>query len=245
MGCRSSRSSASSSSGSGSAFRVGLAKVCRELVSIGADTQHRAEAIAKPHTAVRIIVYVAIAAGVIGLVTVALVFTQSVQLQMGNEVFGLFQGIEAAMNITVLTGAALFFLVTPRNPHQAASGVGRPARLPLDRARHRHASIDQGSERPARSHHADRLVAGAHHGPIRLMRYLDYCSEMLSLTNKLAALYAQNLPDSVVIDTVNDIEELTTNLSSKIWQKISILESHEVAVPSAEVRPPDRRNNPP
>ena len=47
----------------------GLAKVCRELVSIGADTQHRAEAIAKPHTAVRIIVYVAIAAGVFGLVT--------------------------------------------------------------------------------------------------------------------------------------------------------------------------------
>ena len=90
----------------------GLAKVCRELVNIGADTQHRAEAIAKPHTAVRIIVYVAIAAGVIGLVTVALVFTQFVQLQMGNEVFGLFQGIEAAMNITVLTGAALFFLVT-------------------------------------------------------------------------------------------------------------------------------------
>ena len=46
-------------------------------------------------------------------------------------------------------------------------------------------------------------------GRHELMRYLDYCSEMLSLTNKLAALYAQNLPDSVVIDTVNDIEELT------------------------------------
>ena len=244
MGCRSSRSSASSSSGSGALPESGLAKVCRELVSIGADTQHRAEAIAKPHTAVRIIVYVAIAAGVIGLVTVALVFTQSVQLQMGNEVFGLFQGIEAAMNITVLTGAALFFLVTLETRIKRRRALD-DLHVFRSIARHRHASIDQGSERPARSHHADRLVAGAHHGPIQLMRYLDYCSEMLSLTNKLAALYAQNLPDSVVIDTVNDIEELTTNLSSKIWQKISILESHEVAVPSAEVRPPDRRNNPP
>jgi hypothetical protein len=31
--------------------------------------------------------------------------------------------------------------------------------------------------------------------PFELTRYLDYCSEMLSLTSKLAAVYAQNLPD--------------------------------------------------
>jgi hypothetical protein len=29
----------------------------------------------------------------------------------------------------------------------------------------------------------------------------------------------------VIIEAVNDIEELTTNLSSKIWQKIAILDS--------------------
>jgi hypothetical protein len=58
-----------------------------------------------------------------------------------------------------------------------------------------------------------------------LTRYLDYCSEMLSLTSKLAALYAQVLPDTVVIDAVNEIENLTANFSRKIWQKISIIES--------------------
>ena len=61
--------------------------------------------------------------------------------------------------------------------------------------------------------------------PFELTRYLDYCSEMLSLTSKLAAVYAQNLPDSVVIDAVNEIESLTTNLSQKIWQKITILDA--------------------
>jgi hypothetical protein len=61
--------------------------------------------------------------------------------------------------------------------------------------------------------------------PFELTRYLDYCSEMLSLTSKLAALYAQNLPDPVVIDAVNEIESLTTNLSQKIWQKITILDA--------------------
>ena len=61
--------------------------------------------------------------------------------------------------------------------------------------------------------------------PFELTRYLDYCSEMLSLTGKLAAVYAQNLPDPVVIDAVYDIESLTTDLSQKIWQKITILDA--------------------
>jgi hypothetical protein len=56
-----------------------------------------------------------------------------------------------------------------------------------------------------------------------LARYLDYCSEMLSLTGKLAALYMQNMRDPVIIDSVNEIEDLTTSLSRKIWQKIMIL----------------------
>jgi hypothetical protein len=57
-----------------------------------------------------------------------------------------------------------------------------------------------------------------------LLRYLDYCSEMLSLTGKLAALYSQSIQDPLVIDTVNELEELSTNLTRKIWQKIMILD---------------------
>jgi hypothetical protein len=61
-----------------------------------------------------------------------------------------------------------------------------------------------------------------------LTRYLDYCSELQSLTGKLAALYAQNMPDPVVINAVNDIEDLTANFSRKVWQKITILEAYEI-----------------
>jgi hypothetical protein len=56
-----------------------------------------------------------------------------------------------------------------------------------------------------------------------LSRYLDYCSEMLSLTGKLAAIYVQTFDDSVALSAVNEVESLTTGLSSKIWQKIMIL----------------------
>ena len=57
----------------------------------------------------------------------------------------------------------------------------------------------------------------------QLHHYLDYCSEMLSLTAKTAALCAEHSTDGVVLDTVSYIETLTTDLSNKIWQKISLL----------------------
>lgn len=57
----------------------------------------------------------------------------------------------------------------------------------------------------------------------QLHHYLNYCSEMLSLTAKTAALCAEHSADGVVLETVSDIETLTTNLSNKIWQKISLL----------------------
>ena len=56
-----------------------------------------------------------------------------------------------------------------------------------------------------------------------LTRYLDYCAEMLSLIGKLAALYADRVRDSVVIASVNDVENLTAGLGRKIWQKITII----------------------
>ena len=60
-------------------------------------------------------------------------------------------------------------------------------------------------------------------------RYLDYCSEMLSLVGKTAALCAEESRDSVILETVSTIETLTVGLSRKIWQKISNLPPGEPA----------------
>ena len=57
----------------------------------------------------------------------------------------------------------------------------------------------------------------------QLHHYLDYCSEMLSLVGKTAALCAEESRDNVVLETVSRIETLTVGLSRKIWQKISNL----------------------
>jgi len=60
-----------------------------------------------------------------------------------------------------------------------------------------------------------------------LSKYYDFCSELLSMINKLAAYYIQNLDDHEVREAVDQIEILTTNLSQKIWQKNMILLSQK------------------
>ncbi len=57
----------------------------------------------------------------------------------------------------------------------------------------------------------------------QMEHYLDYCSELLSLVGKAAALCAEESRDAVVLDTVSTIESLTVGMSRKIWQKISLL----------------------
>lgn len=56
-----------------------------------------------------------------------------------------------------------------------------------------------------------------------MRRYLDFCSQLLSLVAKIAALAAQENDDAVVLDTVSEIETLTVGISRKIWQKLSLV----------------------
>jgi len=205
----------------------GLAAVCHELVDVGEATQRRAEAIAVPNRWLRSLIYLAITAGVAALIVTALLIARSINMQVSTEVFGFFQGIDAVMNITVLVAAALFFAVSLDDRIKRRRALRD---LHVFRSIAHVIDMHQLTKDPS-------VVLGHFHptaaSPKRIMnrfeltRYLDYCSEMLSLAGKLAALYAQSMPDAVVIDAVNDIEELTANLSRKIWQKITILESLE------------------
>lgn len=62
--------------------------------------------------------------------------------------------------------------------------------------------------------------------PFQLSRYLDYCSEMLSITSKIAALYVQQFEDAVAVTAVDQVETLCTGLSRKIWQKVTVLNDY-------------------
>jgi hypothetical protein len=212
----------------------GLRKVCRDLIAIGTQTQRNAEAIAATNWPLRILVYLAVAGGLAGLGFIA--WTLNVQLGSA-EVFSFFQGVDAVMNLTVLVGAALLFATTlddriKRRRSLRELHVFRSIAHVIDMhqlTKDPSSILDDG---PPTESSPQRTMS-----KFELTRYLDYCSEMLSLTSKLAALYAQVLPDGVVIDAVNEIENLTANFSRKIWQKISIIESYS-ATSAAATRSP-------
>ena len=56
-----------------------------------------------------------------------------------------------------------------------------------------------------------------------LGKYLSYCGELLAMVGKTAALHAEETNDPVVLDTVSEIETLTSGISREIWQKITLL----------------------
>jgi hypothetical protein len=57
-----------------------------------------------------------------------------------------------------------------------------------------------------------------------LIRYLDYCGDLLSCCSKLAATYLEHTDDEMVVQCVNEFESLTGRFNRKIWQKITILD---------------------
>jgi len=57
-----------------------------------------------------------------------------------------------------------------------------------------------------------------------LIRYLDYCGDLLSCCSKLAATYLEHTDDEMVVQYVNEFESLTGQFNRKIWQKITILD---------------------
>jgi hypothetical protein len=75
----------------------------------------------------------------------------------------------------------------------------------------------------------------------QMTRYLDYCSEMLSLTSKVAVVFGQYLDNPAVAEVVSDIERISAGLSQKIWQKIMILQQfREKEAPAQDIPAGDK-----
>ena len=132
--------------------------------------------------------------------------------------------LEAGMNATVLAGAAIFFLMTLENRHKR-----RKALVAIDELRAIAHIIDmhQLTKDPERVGRQKRRTDSSPESRLtgfELARYLDYCTEMLSITGKVAALFVQRFRDPVVMAATNEVEQLCTGLSQKIWQKIMILQ---------------------
>ena len=199
----------------------GLGMVAAELHDVARQVIARTETINRPHVVLR----AASALTVIALVAVMGAVLYQLRLAPGEWTWlSVIQVMESAINDIVLLGAGLFFLITLEvrvKRRRALKAIHELRALAHIIDMHQltkdpHVLLGQGP--PTAASPVRTLTA------YQLARYLDYCSEMLSLLGKLAALYVQRFDDQVALAAVDGIEDLTNGLSRKIWQKITMLE---------------------
>lgn len=198
----------------------GLARVCGELDRIAEQTRERAAWIARPILGLRIA-----SGALVALILAGLAVTLA-SLRAPSEGFNLIafiQVLESGINDVVLIGAAVFFLVTIETRIKRGRALQAIREL---RALAHIIDMHQLTKDPewlsARGE-GSLLLPPRRMTRFELSRYLDYCTEALSLTAKLAALYIQGFDDDVALAAVDEIESLTNGLSRKIWQKLMIL----------------------
>jgi len=135
----------------------------------------------------------------------------------GFEWFGV---VESGVNDVVFAGLAIWFLQSLPERVERRRLLGLLYRLrSLAHVTDMHqASKHTGSKEPVSAEDSHRVM-----DTDSLVRYLEFCSEVLSLTAKAAALCGEDTTDAVVLDTVSEIETLTASMSRKIWQKISLI----------------------
>jgi hypothetical protein len=201
----------------------GLRKVCKELIAVSDETKECADFLRARHWPIR----VGVTAAIIGMLGVVSYLVMK-GMQLPPDVKGqadAVQLIDATVSSSVFMGLAVIYLlrIEPWLKRQRALKVVHQLRS-LAHVIDMH-QLTKDPERLLSPEAATSSPEEVITDPLVLGRYLDYCSELLSVTSKLSALLVQYFNDPVLLGAVDEIETLTTGLSGKIWQKIQLLDS--------------------
>ncbi len=196
----------------------GLSCVAREVLAVSEGTVERVNEIKKPRWKLRVGIWVVVLLAVLGpfLFSFLLSFSQKVE-NLGDFL----QATDAGLHLVLILAGAVAFLIgmesrMRRNEALEALSEFRSLAHLVDLHQiNKDPGIDQRSvpvpdERTVKS-------------DMELGEYLDIAGDLLSIIGKLAAFYAQNLSDRVVLDAVTEIETLSSSLSHQLWLKILVL----------------------
>jgi len=201
----------------------GLSKLCARLVETGRLTAARTGELARPYMGLRILGGLAVVIAIVLQIVLATHIDWSA-VRKSADVLGMSEALDATVNLLILAFGGLWFMLTleqrlkRRLILRALYELRSYAHIVDMHQLTKDPTVVLGGGGAATSSSPER-----HMTEFELSRYLDYCSEMLALIAKLAALYAARTQDETIIDAVNDLEELTSNLGRKIWQKIMII----------------------
>ena len=199
----------------------GLSKVAAELVGVVQEAQRRCAWVAEP----KLLLRVGLGLIVLALISIVAASLATIEIRGGELTWPeLVQVSEAGINDVVLLGLALLFLFSIEKRMKRKRALAGLHEL---RAMAHVIDMHQLTKDPERLTPQGPDTASSPKQVLtafELTRYLDYCSEMLALIGKSAALYGQYLDDEVVLAAVTEIEGLTAGLSNKIWHKINAVE---------------------
>ena len=211
----------------------GLLRVADELLDVARESQERCRWIARPNLPLRMGVGLLLVGGVFGIAAIVVANVRMTESFWDLANFA--EGAEALLANLVFLGAGIAFLVTLETRvkrRRTLSAVNELRALAHVIDMHQ---LTKDPEMVFRRHQATEVSPTHNMTALELNRYLDYCSEMLSIVSKIGALYVQSFPDSQALTAVDDIESLTNGLSRKIWQKIMILDRYLDREPRAHL----------
>ena len=202
----------------------GLGRVCATLLDIGEKTRERLDWVERPNLWLRTATGLMATFLGVGAVAAMWALVQAIRASGIDDPLALVEAIESGIQELVFVALALAFLLTAESRLKRKRALGFLKEL---RALAHLVDMHQLTKDP---HRVTVSTPDTESSPRRTMtqkelgRYLDYCSEMVSLTSKIAALYAERFDDAVVLQAVDEVEALTTGLGGKVWQKIMMLE---------------------
>ncbi len=197
---------------------AGLAGIARDLAQIARDVSTEGVKLKEPNIVLR----VGVGLLLVGVILVLVIVIPELRLNVRiREMTDLVQTVEALLGSLFFLGTGIAFLVTLESRLKRRRALALVHQL---RAIAHVVDMHQLTKDP------DRLLAPrTESSPVRsmsdgeLLRYLDYCSELFALTSKVGALTVQGFSDAVVLAAVDEVESLTTGLSRKVWQKITLV----------------------
>lgn len=219
----------------------GLSEVAKELQTFAEGEVGRAKTLARPRFLLRGLTFLVILSAIGSVAWLGWQYGFSVQAEASLEMF---EGIEALINILILSGAGIYFLVnleTRVKRHDVLTQLNQLRSIAhiID--------MHQVSKDPIVDMHfgaTSEAEPGSELNGYELVRYLDYCAKLVTLTGKLAAVYLEYIEDPVVITSVNDFESLTGEMARKIWQKVTVLELQGATEHRAPDSVPETRGKP-
>jgi hypothetical protein len=198
----------------------GLSKVVADVAQVAREALVVADRLSIAYVGLRLLVGLLTLAVLVG----AVVASASLRMPGEASAIDFAQGLEATINILVFGGAAIFFAWSIESRFKRRRALALIAQL---RSLAHVVDMHQLSKDPDRLTTSlpptENSLPKLQLTPELLVRYLDYCSETLSILSKLAALQVQRFDDPVTLDAVNDLETLANGLSRKIMQKIMIV----------------------